>query len=84
MAGTVGINQTPMYTKKQVCELLRQNGINIDNIYQVIDMYDMANKYVTDRHRRYMQFKRENDPEFMERVLKNETRIVSMEQNRDY
>ena len=59
-----------MYTKKQVCELLRQHGINLDDVNQSFEIVDLAKKCNTDRQRIYMQFKRENDPEFMERVKK--------------
>ena len=72
--------QKPMYTKRQVCGLLRQHGINIDDVDQPFEIVDLAKKYNTDRQRKYMQFKRENDPEFMGRIkdraanISNETK----------
>ena len=67
-----------MYTKKQVCELLRQHGINIDDVDQSFEIVDLEKKYNTDRRRKYMQFKRENDPEIMERINTSKSKYFSL------
>ena len=68
-----GIYQKPMYTKKQACELLRQHGISVDDVDQSFEIVDLAKKHSSNRQRIDMQFKRENDPEFMERIQKSKS-----------
>ena len=67
MAGIV-IDQTTMYTTKQVCELLRQHGVRLNDVGKSIETVEQAKKHNADLQRKYMQSKRENDPEFMERI----------------
>lgn len=61
-------DESTMYTKKQVFELLRRHGIQNNVVDQSLEIIELAKKRNADRQRRYMQMKRETDPEFMERV----------------
>lgn len=71
MASTCPLGyQTIMYTKKQVCELLRKHGVHDNDVDKSLDMVEQLRKHNTERQRKYMQFKRENDPEFMDRIRK--------------
>ena len=80
----IGIDQTLTYTKEQVCELLRQHGVRLNDVDKSLEIVEQAKKHNTERQRKYMQFKRENDPEFMDRIRKakseyfqrNKTEIV--------
>jgi len=72
MAG-IGIDQTTMCTKKQVCELLRQHGVRLNDVDKSLEIVEQAKKHNTERQRKYMQFKRENDPEIMDRIRKSKS-----------
>ena len=66
-------DESTMYTKKQVFELLRRHGIQNNVVDQSLEIIELAKKRNADRQRRYMQMKRETDPEFMERVRKTKS-----------
>ena len=71
MASTCPLEyQTTMYTKNQVCELLRKHGVHVNDVDKSLDMVEQLKKQNTERQRKYMQFKRDNDPEFMDRIRK--------------
>jgi len=54
MAG-IGTYQTTMYTKKQVCELLRQPSVLLNDVDKSFEIVDLARKYNTERQRKYMR-----------------------------
>ena len=75
MAG-IGTYQATMYTKKQVCELLRQHGVRLNDVDKSLEIVEQAKKHKTERQRKYMQFKRETDPEFMDRLREAKSEYV--------
>ena len=52
---------------------MRQHGVRLNDVSKSLEIVEQAKKHNAGRQRKYMQFKRENDPEFMDRIRKSKS-----------
>ena len=76
-----GIYQNPKYTKKQVCALLREHGINIDDVDQPSEIVDLANNIKRIANADICNSNAKMTPNLWKEKI--EKRIIPTKQNRD-